>query len=166
MRLLNLKIKNIIYIRSEAEFSRARTKAFWETKLSLVAGRRPHLLALDEVMNPFQAEQATYLGLRDISLRDIVGSVGRHHDFTPSLLPCVRDEGNKERWRLTYTQTVSGAGFSPLDVYQLGSGYFIQNGHTRASVAAYLGWSTIQAYVTLLPGPQSELQILPPPLCK
>jgi hypothetical protein len=155
-------MKNMIYIRSEAEFSRASAKAFWETKLSLVTGRPSHLLPLDEVINAFQAEQATYLGLQDISLKNIIGSVGRHRDFTPHLLPCARDESNKERWRLTYTRAVSGTGFPPIHVYQFEGHYFIQNGHERASVAAYLGWPTIQAYVTLLPGPQPGLQILPP----
>lgn len=162
MKLLSLDIENIIYIRSEAEFSRACAKAFWETKLSLVTGRPSHLLALDEVINPFLAEQAAYLGLQDIILKNIIGSVGRHRDFTPHLLPCARDEKNKERWRLAYTRAVSGAGFPPLDVYQFEGHFFIQNGHERASVAAYLGWPTIQAYVTRLPGPQPELQSLPP----
>jgi len=141
----------MIYLRSEAEFNRASAKAFWQTRLNLVTGRRPHLLSFDEVVKRFQPEQATYLGLRDISLKDIVGSVGRHRDFTRHLLPCTRDAWSKERWRLIYARAVSGAGFPPVDAYQLDLGYFIQNGHERVSVAAYLGWPTIQAHVTFLP---------------
>jgi hypothetical protein len=149
-------MKNMIYIRSEAEFNRANAKAFWQTRLNLVTGRRPYLLSFDEMVKRFQPEQATYLGLRDISLKDIAGSVGRHRDFTRHLLPCTRDAWSKERWRLIYTRAVSGAGFPPVDVYQLEMGYFIQNGHERVSVAAYLGWPTIQANVTLLPAIQTE----------
>jgi hypothetical protein len=151
MERLNLDVKDMIYIRSEAQFNRASANAFWQTKLSLVTGRRAYLLSLDEVMKQFKAGQAIYLGLRDIALKDIVGSVNRHRDFTRQLLPCTRDDRSKERWRLMYTQAVSGTGFPAIDVYQLETGYFIQNGHERVSVAAYLAWPTIQAYVTLLP---------------
>lgn len=29
--------------------------------------------------------------------------------------------------------------------------YFVQDGHHRVSVVSYLGWSTLQAYVTVWP---------------
>jgi hypothetical protein len=151
-----MDLKTITYIQSEAEFNRARGKGFWEIMLSLVTRRRPHLLSLDALGHIFQPEQAIYRGLRDIALRDIVGSAGRYRDFTQHFSPCAGDDRSKERWRLIYTLAVSGVGFPPVELYQLGNIYFVQNGHHRVSVARHLGWTTIQAYVTILSAPSIE----------
>ncbi len=145
-----MDLRTITYIRSESEFSRARNRGFWEVMRSWITGHRSHLWSLDELVNTLQPEQAVYLGLQDIPLKDIVGSAGRYRDFTRHFLPCVNDELSKERWRTIYTLVVSGVGFPPIEVYQLGQAYFVQNGHHRVSVAAYLGWKSIQAHVTLL----------------
>lgn len=149
-----IDLKTITYIQSETEFNRARSKGFWEIMLSLVTRRRPHLLPLDPLARNIQPEQVTYLGLQDVRLKNVIGSAGRHRDYTQRFSPCASDERSKERWRLIYTLAVSGAGFPPIEVYQLGDVYFVQNGHHRVSVATYLGWPDIQAYVTVLPAPR------------
>lgn len=145
-----LNLKTITYIQSENEFNRARSNGFWETALGLVTGHRCHLLPLDG-RTALQPGRTTYLGLQDIALDNIVGSASRHRDYTPHFSPRTNDQHSKERWRLIYTLAVSGAGFPPVELYQIGSNYFVQNGHHRVSVATYLGWQTIQAYVTVLP---------------
>ena len=145
-----LDLKTMTYIQSEAEFNRAKSRGFWEIIFSRVVGRRPHLLPLDQVINSAQFEPATYQGLQDVRLEQIVGSAGRQGDFTHRFAPCAGDERSKERWRLIYTLAVSGAGFPPVELYQVGDRYFVQNGHHRISVAATLGWPTIQAYVTIV----------------
>lgn len=148
-----IDLKTLTYIQSETEFNRARSKGFWEIVLSLVTRRRPHLLPLDDLARNIQPDQVAYLGLQDVPLKSIVGSAGRHRDYTQHFSPCASDERSKERWRLIYTLAVSGAGFPPIEVYQWGDMYFVQNGHHRVSVATYLGWSVIQGYVTLLSAP-------------
>ena len=146
-----MDLKTMIYIRSEAEFSRARSRAFWDIKRSLVTGHRPYLLPFDEAIKGLPATPTLSLGLQDIPLKNIVGSVGRARDFTRHFMPRVSDE--QERWRTIYTLAVSGAGFPPVEVLQIGPVYFVQNGHHRVSVASYLSWSTIQADVTVWPSP-------------
>jgi hypothetical protein len=146
-----MDLKTLIYIRSEAEFSRARSKGFWDVKRSLVTGHKPFLLPFDEAIKGLPATATIHLGLQDIPLKNIVGSAGRFRDFTRHFMPCLSDERSKERWRVIYTLAASGAGFPPVEVYKLGSMYFVQNGHHRVSVASYLDWSSIQAYVTVWP---------------
>jgi len=145
-----MDLKTMIYIRSEAEFNRARSKGFWDINRSLVTGHKPYLLPFDEVSKGLQATTIN-LGLQDIPLKNIVGSVGRFRGFTRHFMPRVSDERGKERWRTIYTLVVSGAGFPPVEVFQIGPVYFVQDGHHRVSVASYLGWSTIQADVTVWP---------------
>jgi hypothetical protein len=134
-------------------FSRARSRAFWDIKRNLVTGHKPYLLPFDEAIEGLPTAPALLRGLQDIPLKNIVGSVGRSQDFTRHFMPLVSDERVKERWRTIYTLVVSGVGLPPIEVFQIGPMYFVQNGHQRVSVASYLGWSTIQAYVTILPSP-------------
>lgn len=146
-----MDLKTMIYIQSETEFSRARSKGFWDVKRSLMTGHKPFLLPFQEVVKGLPATPTINSGLQDIPLKNIVGSVGRARDFTRHFMPRVRDEQSKERWRIIYTLAVSGAGFPPVEVFQIGPVYFVQNGHHRVSVASYLGWPTLQAYVTVWP---------------
>jgi hypothetical protein len=145
-----MNLKTITYIRSESEFGRARTKGLWDVVQSWVTGQRPYLAPLDDMVQHLQPEHLVYLGLQEIPLNQIVGSAGRYRDFTRHFWPCLSDERSKERWRTIYTLVVSGVGFPPIELYQLGSAYFVQDGHHRVSVATYLGWSTIQAHITAL----------------
>ncbi|MCA9972668.1 MAG: universal stress protein, partial [Anaerolineales bacterium] len=82
----------------------------------------------------------------DIPLDAIIGSVGRYGDFTRSFLP--RSDSMKQRWAAVKTLATSGEGWPPIQVYQLGSAYFVLDGNHRVSVARQLGMRTIQAYVT------------------
>ena len=156
MILENMDYKTMAYIRSEAEFDRARRKGFWDMLLSLVSGAGLHLLSLDEAVARLHPTSPSYQGVRDIPLKQIVGSAGRPRDFTRHFLPCLGDMQNKERWRIIYTLVVTGQGFPPIEVYQLGQDYFVENGHHRVSVASYLGWETIQARVMELPIPAPD----------
>ena len=146
-----MDLKTMIYIQSEAEFSRARSRGFWDIRRSLVTGHQPYLLPFDEVINGLPTVPAVQVGLKDIPLKNIVGSTGRAQDFTRHFMPRVSDEEGKERWRTIYTLAVSGVGFPPVEVFQIGPVYFVQNGHHRVSVVSYLGWPTIQAHVTVWP---------------
>jgi hypothetical protein len=146
-----MDLKTMIYIQSETEFSRARSKGFWDVKRSLMTGHKPFLLPFQEIIKGLPVTATLNSGLQDIPLKNIVGSVGRAQDFTRHFMPRLRDERSKERWRIIYTLAVSGAGFPPVDVFQIGPVYFVQNGHHRVSVASYLGWPVLQAYVTVWP---------------
>lgn len=145
-----MSFKTTIYIRSEAEFNRAKNKGFWDIKRSLITGHQPYLLPFDKVIAGLQTTPTIFLGLQDIALKQIVGSVGRAQDFTRHFMPRLTNEQSKERWRTIYTLAISGTGFPPIDVFKTGPVYFVQNGHYRVSVARYLGWPTIQAQVTLV----------------
>src|SRR5262245_6332098 len=155
MALLNLDLNSMIYLQSEAEFHRARRRGFWDNMRSLVMGQPPHLLPFAEVIRDLPTSPILELGLQDIPLESIGGSVGRAQDFTRHFMPLRRDEQLRERWRTIYTLAVSGAGFPPVEIYQLGPLFFVLDGHHRVSVARYLGWPTIQANVTVWPSPPS-----------
>ncbi|MCL4303015.1 MAG: hypothetical protein KJ077_45430 [Anaerolineae bacterium] len=147
----NLSAEAITYIRSEAEFNRAKVKGFLEMMLGLITGHNMHLLSFDEVIKKLNLKEAAYLGVQDVPLQNIAGSTGRYEDFTRHFLPRSGNEREKERWRNIYTLAETGKGFPPIDVYKIDQVYFVKDGNHRVSVARALGWDTIQAHVTELP---------------
>ena len=147
---LNLDVKARIYLQSEAVFSRAKMKGALEVMMDRLRGCR-QLLSFYDIADQISLQSAIDRGLHDIRLENIIGSMGRYHDFTRHFLPRNSDQGSRERWRTIYTLAVTGQGFPPIEVYKIDQVYFIRDGHHRASVAGVLGWPTIQAYVTELP---------------
>jgi hypothetical protein len=147
MVLVGADIKTMAYIRSEAEFKRARVRGFWDVIGSLLTGGRTHLLSFNEVVKSSSYQQMVDRGLQDVPLKAIAGSVGRSREYTRRLLPCLGGENDKERWRKVYTLVTTGSGIRPVELYKVGQDYFVKDGHHRVSVAKYLGWESIQAQV-------------------
>jgi hypothetical protein len=147
MDFVGTDINTIAYIRSAAEFDRARMHSFWETLLNFVLGRPGSLLSFNDTVKKLEPVHSTALGLRDVPVKAIVGSVGRSRGFSRHFLPRFCNSHDKERWRKLYTLAVTGVGVPPVELYKVGSQYFVEDGHHRVSVARYLGWDTIQAQV-------------------
>lgn len=143
-----MDFKTMTYIQSATEFNRASLKGFWETLWGLITRRNLSLLSLDQTLPELCSKKLIQRGLQDIPLELIVGSAGRHQDFTPRFLPGMSSESSKDRWRIIYTLVVTGEGFPPVNLYKVGDHYFVEDGHHRVSVANYLKWPAIQAYVT------------------
>lgn len=146
-----MNLQMMTYIESENEFSRASQRGFWEVVRSFFTHQNAHLLSFNAVVSKLGLDKTADRGLQDIPLKRVVGSAGRHRDFTRHFLPRIHDKKSKERWRTIYTLAVTGRGFPPIQVYKVGQVYFVADGHHRVSVARYLNWKTIQAYVTEIP---------------
>ncbi|GAB4406686.1 MAG: universal stress protein [Anaerolineales bacterium] len=128
------------------DFQRARQQATLEELLGALRGEKHGLLSFDEIRQKLRATAGSDLGLREIPLDAIVGSVGRSQDFTRSFLP--KNTVDKTRWARIALETESATGLPPIEVYQLGEVYFVKDGNHRVSVARQMGARTIQAYVT------------------
>ncbi|MDX1662212.1 MAG: hypothetical protein R3272_00360 [Candidatus Promineifilaceae bacterium] len=85
-------------------------------------------------------------GRREISLDAIVGSVGRYNDFTSTFLP--RTAADAGRWAAVRAAAPDISRLPPIEVYQLGDGYFVLDGNHRVSIARRTGQQYIEAYVT------------------
>ncbi len=145
-----MNTQDVIYIESEAGFETARRQAVWHDIIALLRGKNLQLLSFEEVVQKLHLKKTVYVGLKDVPLKQIVGSWGRYADFTRTFFP-KKVHQEKERWRQIYTLAVTGRGFAPIQVYQIDQVYFVDDGNHRVSVARVLGWETIQAHVTELP---------------
>ncbi len=134
------------YEHAVQDFREARRQAVREQLMAHLTGKAADLLSYDEVREKLKARGSKPLGLKDIPLDAIVGSVGRYADFTRSFLPKV--DSDRERWARVQVANADLTGLPPIEAYQIGEAYFVRDGNHRVSVARQLGAPTIQAYVT------------------
>lgn len=83
-----------------------------------------------------------FLGVQDISPRQVIGSLGRVGDFDRQFRPLKRNL--LARWVNVY---LIADIWEPILVYKLGEKYYVEDGHHRLSVARALGRAFIQAIV-------------------
>jgi hypothetical protein len=132
---------------SDKDFSRARRRAFLR-RIGAYLRRDPgsnQLLSFDEVKGALGAVSQVYLGMREVSVSKIVGSVGRHRDFDRAFLPSKPDLGT--RWRRIDEIMDRGEELPPVSLYKIGDAYFVQDGNHRVSVARQRGVEMIDAEV-------------------
>jgi nucleotide-binding universal stress UspA family protein len=90
------------------------------------------------------------LGIRTIEISRIVGSVGRHQELGPDFRPPSRRRRrpDEDRFRGISRAVQSGVEMPPIDVYKLGFGYYVLDGHHRLAAALRNGQVEIDANVT------------------
>jgi hypothetical protein len=104
------------------------------------------ILPFDEVVAALGRTGERRLGLRTIPLDHIVGSVDSMRDFDRRFRPTSNRV--RERWERLALAQRRGESIPPIDVYQVGELYFVEDGHHRVSIALATGQKVIDAYVT------------------
>lgn len=129
------------------DFQHARKQAVMQQLLARFRKDGDKLLPFNEISQQLHptGEMIDH-GAQEIPLTKIVGSVSRHEDFTRSFLP--KRDADLERWVGVKTAVSDMVGMSPIEVYQVGNAYFVQDGNHRVSIARRLGSKTITACVT------------------
>lgn len=107
------------------------------------------LLPFEEIRTHLREQNPYYLGLRQVPLAKIVGSVGRYQDFTRQFLPL--SDAMRERWVRVETLALEQEGWPPVELYQVGELYFVRDGNHRVAIAQQLGYETIEANVLHYP---------------
>lgn len=127
-----------------SEWIRARRRAAFERLLEKVGLLRGELLPFEAVRKRLHLRYCRYLGVQDVSLDKIVGSVGRHQDFTHTFSP--RSTHMRGRWVRVAT-IVNTVGAPPIRLFKLGDAYFVLDGNHRTSIARAQGAEFIEAEV-------------------
>jgi len=130
------------------DFQQAHHQAALQQIMARLTGKSIELLSYDDVLRQLKLTGRAARGVQAIPLNAIVGTVGRCTDFTRSFLPRKASDG--QRWANLKAFVVQNSldALPPIDVYQIGSAYFVQDGHHRVSIARQLGVEFISAYVT------------------
>ncbi|MEU7475739.1 chromosome partitioning protein ParB [Lentzea sp. NPDC042327] len=134
---------------AENDFTRARRRQVM-SRLAAWLRREPDdvniMLPFHEVVDALGMVSEKRLGLQNIRLDSIVGSVDRGRDFDRRFRPTSGRV--RERWQRLALAARRGENVPPIEVYRIGELHFIIDGHHRVSVAHAMGLSTIDAYVT------------------
>lgn len=138
----------LTYRKALDDFHRFRSKAAMQRFWAGIRGESLDLLPFDEVSARLRAVSQTDLGLREVPLTDIVGSVNRTGDFDRNFHPLKAVDGS--RWANVKAAMTSPftQGVPPVSLYKIGDAYFVLDGNHRVSIAKEMGMESIEAFVT------------------
>ena len=88
------------------------------------------------------------LGLRTIAIGRIIGSVGKATELGPDFRPLRASPAEAQRYAGLREISATGGTMPPIDLYKLGYGYYVLDGHRRVAAAKELGQDDITAQVT------------------
>jgi hypothetical protein len=121
--------------------------------------REQHPLSYEDVAARAGVISTVPLGVRPIRVKRIVGSAGKADKIGPDFLPLAAGPA-QSNYRAILARMKAGEELPPISVYQLGTRYFVIDGHTRTAAAKALGVDFIDAYVTdALPRKEGEVNL-------
>ena len=134
---------------AENDFSRLRRQAEL-SRLVQWMRRQPadvnEILPFDEVVAALGRTGEVRLGLRQVEVRTIIGSVDRTKDFDRYFRPTSSHV--RARWERLATAQRRGESMPPVELYRICTMHFVIDGHHRVSIAIARRQPIIDAYVT------------------
>ena len=127
------------------DFDRARWKAFWRKVTTLLTGKSNELLPFDEVRGRLPMKGQHYLGMQEVPIDKIIGSMGRYRDFDRAFLPV--QTRTRDRWINIDKAHLDQVNLPAVDLIKMGEIYFVKDGNHRVSVARERGQEFIDAHV-------------------
>jgi len=135
-----------IYDRLAAQdFDRAYQKGFVRAILSALSGKRSGLLSFEKIRSTLNIQSQLDRGMQEIPIECIIGSLSRYREFDATFLP--RQTLTRGRWKNIDRLHLKGEILPPVEVYALGSFYFVIDGNHRVSVAREKGQKFIDAHL-------------------
>lgn len=133
-------------------FQEARRQARREELTAWLRGKGSSstLLPFEAIRSELPAQTPVYMGVQQIALDKIVGSLGRYREFTRTFLPL--SDSLYERW-VNVESLAHSRGWPPIEVFEIGGVYFIKDGNHRAAIARQMNNQTIEAHVWSFPEP-------------
>lgn len=89
------------------------------------------------------------IGLRNVEVSRILGSVGRSGEFNGNFQPPLSAKTEQARFRRVVDAMKKGELLPPIELYKLRQHYYILDGHHRVGAARLIGVQSIDAEITL-----------------
>jgi hypothetical protein len=125
------------------KFNGLRWQAQFKSALATLARKPRQLLDLNEVRRDKTIEAISEAPCMTIEVAKIKGSECRACDFDNEFLPL--NEASRQRWASVYAARLCGVSLPAISVVQVGSVYYVRDGHHRVSVARLMGEQYIEA---------------------
>jgi hypothetical protein len=133
-------------VTAKIDFETALRKGFWRSVISWFTRSQNDLLPFDQIRQSLPVRGQHDIGNQQVELDMIVGSIGRYQDFDRAFLP--RHTNTRGRWESIDKAHLQDISLPPIELYKVGSVYFVKDGNHRVSVARERGQAFIDAYVT------------------
>lgn len=127
------------------KFNRLYQQARLAQWVGRLVGRPQTLLSYEQVLPQTKVSSPQELGIQQIPIKSIVGSLGRDNDYDRQFRPL--NLALRYRW-INIHMLAERNGWKPIVVYKIADQYFVVDGHHRVSVARHSGWDTIEAHVS------------------
>ena len=127
------------------DFEQAYKKGFIRAILNKVTQKRTGLVSFDELRTKLDIQNQRDIGMQEIRIEKIIGSLNRYQDFDDSFLP--RQTHTRNRWENIDRVYLQGEYLPPVEVYKIGEFFFVIDGNHRVSVARERGQKFIDAHV-------------------
>lgn len=150
-------IRNHLY----HKFFTLRTNARRDILWAKLIGKNTDLATFPEEA-PQKSPNRKFIGMEDIPVEKIIGTLNRQSDFDHKFRPL-----NKhliERWVNVYL-ALDREGWPPILAHKVGENYYVEDGHHRVSIAQALGMTFIPARVWDYPCQSQEPKMAKPEPC-
>lgn len=135
---------------TERLFAQFKRRRLWDGVWGWASRRSATMQDLGTAVGMNTGLSSHDAGEQTVSLARIIGTVERSRtfDFDSDFRPI--SDHSKQRWVAVATLFRRGRYIPPVDLIQYGESYFVIDGHHRVSAAKALGWSRLQAQVTVV----------------
>jgi len=117
----------------DSDFKQVRLQASLRRVFGNLFGQPVKLMSFDEIKKKLHIDASVYRGTRVVNLKQIIGSLNRHHEFDRSFRPYKSI--SSRRWQRVSLAFYEGANLPVVTLYKVGEVYFVVDGHHRVSVA-------------------------------
>ncbi|NLF51538.1 MAG: hypothetical protein GX577_10415 [Leptolinea sp.] len=131
--------------RSQADFDAARRKSSLRQIITVLTHKSNQLLPYDQILKMLPINGQHYIGIRQVPIDAIIGSVGRFQDFDRAFLP--KGTTTRDRWESIDRAHLMEVDLPAVELYKVGDVYFVKDGNHRVSVARERGQAFIDAVV-------------------
>jgi hypothetical protein len=128
-------------------YQQVQRGGWWSRLVARVTRQCRALRDLAAVESSGQVFHRHYAGMRQVPIRQILGSEGRTGEFDSTFRPLRSHVG--PRWQRVAAAWLAGEPMPPVELIQVGEVYYVRDGHHRVSVARALKLSHIEAVVTV-----------------
>ena len=136
--------RNLIYF-SEAQSAYKKFLKSSRGILGLNFKKQENLKSFAEIQKEENAYNSVNLGIKEIPLGKIVGSVEKYSYFDKNFVP--KNNIVKQRWISIYTAYMAETMLPPVILYRIKDDYYVYDGNHRVSVAKFLNFASIEAEV-------------------
>lgn len=136
--------RNLMYF-SEAQSAYKKFLKSSRGILGLNFKKQENLKSFAEIQKEENAYNSVNLGIKEIPLGKIVGSVEKYSYFDKNFVP--KNNIVKQRWISIYTAYMAETMLPPVILYKIKDDYYVYDGNHRVSVAKFLNFASIEAEV-------------------